>query len=153
VTDAIPLTDDQIDARLAARAGWTRDGDTITRTFAHTYHECVHLAMYVAAKAREIGHHPDIDIRWQRIRFSCTTHDADHRITGSPDHRITGSPDHRITGSPDHRITGSPDHRQGFHPRRAHRRDSSRPRGHTRPGRRPAAASDSRITRSIARTS
>ena len=81
MTEAIPLTDDEIDARLAGLDGWIRDGDTITRTFAHTYHECVHLAMYVAAKAREVGHHPDIDIRWQRIRFSCTTHDAGHRIT------------------------------------------------------------------------
>jgi 4a-hydroxytetrahydrobiopterin dehydratase len=38
--------------------------------------------MYVGAKAREIGHHPDIDIRWQRIRFGITTHDAGHKITG-----------------------------------------------------------------------
>jgi 4a-hydroxytetrahydrobiopterin dehydratase len=37
--------------------------------------------MYVGAKAREVGHHPDIDIRWQRIRFSITTHDAGNRIT------------------------------------------------------------------------
>jgi Pterin 4 alpha carbinolamine dehydratase len=32
--------------------------------------------MYVGAKAREVGHHPDIDIRWQRIRFILTTHIA-----------------------------------------------------------------------------
>ena len=57
------------------------EGDEISKTFEHTYHECVHLAMYVAAKAREVGHHPDIDIRWQRIRFGITTHDAGHRIT------------------------------------------------------------------------
>ncbi len=56
-------------------------GDEISKTFGHAYHECVHLAMYVAAKAREVGHHPDIDIRWQRIRFGITRHDAGHRIT------------------------------------------------------------------------
>jgi pterin-4a-carbinolamine dehydratase len=27
------------------------------------------------------GHHPDIDIRWQRIRFILTTHDAGDKIT------------------------------------------------------------------------
>jgi hypothetical protein len=32
---------------------------------------------------REIGHHPDIDIRWQRIRFAITTHDAGNRITAA----------------------------------------------------------------------
>ena len=36
--------------------------------------------MYVAAKAREVGHHPDIDIGGSGIRFGITTHDAGHRI-------------------------------------------------------------------------
>jgi 4a-hydroxytetrahydrobiopterin dehydratase len=78
---ATPLTDAEIEQRLAELDGWALDGDAITRTFEHTYHECLHLAMYVGAKAREVGHHPDIDIRWQRIRFSITTHDAGNRIT------------------------------------------------------------------------
>ncbi|MFC4054641.1 4a-hydroxytetrahydrobiopterin dehydratase [Actinomadura syzygii] len=76
-----PLTDGQIAEQLAALPGWERDGDAISRTFKHTYHETVHLAMYVAAKAREVGHHPDIHITWQRIRFDITTHDAGGRIT------------------------------------------------------------------------
>ena len=78
---AEPLTGEQIEQRLAGLDGWARRGDEIVKTFAHTYHECMHLAMYVAAKAREVGHHPDMDIRWQRITFRITTHDAGHRIT------------------------------------------------------------------------
>ncbi len=78
---AEPLTDEEIGQRLGELDGWTRNGNEISKTFEHTYHECVHLAMYVAAKAREVGHHPDIDIRWQRIRFGITTHDAGNRIT------------------------------------------------------------------------
>jgi 4a-hydroxytetrahydrobiopterin dehydratase len=76
-----PMSDAEIGQRLAGLAGWTRNGNEITKAFTLTYHECLHLAMYVAAKAREIGHHPDIDIRWQRIRFGITTHDAGNRIT------------------------------------------------------------------------
>ncbi|QKG23199.1 4a-hydroxytetrahydrobiopterin dehydratase [Actinomadura verrucosospora] len=76
-----PLTDDEITARLADLPGWERTGNAITRTYRDSYHETVHLAMYVAAKAREIGHHPDIHITWQRIRFDITTHDAGHRLT------------------------------------------------------------------------
>jgi 4a-hydroxytetrahydrobiopterin dehydratase len=76
-----PLTDDQIAERLTRLPGWARDGDSLTRTFSHSYHETVHLAMYVAAKAREVGHHPDIHITWQRIRFDITTHDAGNQIT------------------------------------------------------------------------
>jgi 4a-hydroxytetrahydrobiopterin dehydratase len=37
--------------------------------------------MYVGAKAREVGHHPGIDIRWQRILFILTTHHAGDKIT------------------------------------------------------------------------
>ena len=66
---AEPLTDDEIERRLSELDGWTRKGDEISKTFKHTYDECVHLAMNVAAKAREVGHHPDIDIRWQCIRY------------------------------------------------------------------------------------
>ncbi|GAA4960624.1 4a-hydroxytetrahydrobiopterin dehydratase [Yinghuangia aomiensis] len=76
-----PLSEDTITERLAQLPGWTRDGNAITRTFAHTYHETLHLAMYVGAKAREVGHHPDIHITWQRIRFDITTHDAGDRLT------------------------------------------------------------------------
>jgi 4a-hydroxytetrahydrobiopterin dehydratase len=53
---AAPLTDGQIADGLAVLDGWARAGDAITRTFSHTYHECLHLAIYVGAKAREFGH-------------------------------------------------------------------------------------------------
>lgn len=81
MTTPQPLSEEEITARLERLPGWERQGGAITRTFKHTYHECVHLAMYVAAKAREIQHHPDIHITWQRIRFSITTHDAGNRLT------------------------------------------------------------------------
>jgi 4a-hydroxytetrahydrobiopterin dehydratase len=75
------LSDSEIERRLAGLPGWTRNGNEITKTFTQAYNECLHLAMYVGAKAREIGRHPDIDIRWQKIRFGITTHDAGNRIT------------------------------------------------------------------------
>ncbi|WP_433225121.1 4a-hydroxytetrahydrobiopterin dehydratase [Microtetraspora malaysiensis] len=76
-----PLSEEEIASYLAELPGWEREGHAIARTFKHTYHECVHLAMYVAAKAREVGHHPDVHITWQRIRFVVTTHDAGNRLT------------------------------------------------------------------------
>jgi hypothetical protein len=42
---AEPLTDEEIEGRLGELDGWSRNGDEITKTFAHTYHECVHLAV------------------------------------------------------------------------------------------------------------
>ena len=76
-----PLSDTEIEAHLAELPGWTRIGDEIARTFRHTYHECVHFAVYVAAKAEEVSHHPDMHITWQRIGFRITTHDAGHKLT------------------------------------------------------------------------
>jgi 4a-hydroxytetrahydrobiopterin dehydratase len=76
-----PLSDAEIAARLAELPGWTRIGDEIAKTFKHTYHECVHLMVYVAAKAREVSHHPDMHLTWQRIEFRITTHDAGHKLT------------------------------------------------------------------------
>jgi 4a-hydroxytetrahydrobiopterin dehydratase len=76
-----PLSDAEIAVRLAGLPGWARVGDEIARTFRHTYHECVHLAVYVAAKAREVSHHPDMHLTWQRIEFRITTHDAGHKLT------------------------------------------------------------------------
>jgi 4a-hydroxytetrahydrobiopterin dehydratase len=81
VPEAVPLTGAEIDEQLAALEGWTREDDAITRTFQHAYHECLHFAMYFGAKAREVSHHPDIYITWQRIRFAITTHDAGGKIT------------------------------------------------------------------------
>ena len=66
---AEPLTDDEIERRRSELGGWTRTGDEISKGFGRICHECVHLAVHVAVEARGVGHHPDIDIRWQRIRF------------------------------------------------------------------------------------
>ncbi|MFQ6228741.1 4a-hydroxytetrahydrobiopterin dehydratase [Nocardia sp. NPDC002869] len=76
-----PLDDSEIADGLEALPGWQRNGDEITRTFAHTYHECVHLAVYSAAKAREVGRRPNMLITWQRIEFRITTHDFDRKLT------------------------------------------------------------------------
>lgn len=78
-----PLGEDEITAKLAALPGWKREGGEIWRAFTHTYHETVHLAVYVAAKAREVGHHPDMHITWQRIEFRITTHDAGGKLTAA----------------------------------------------------------------------
>jgi 4a-hydroxytetrahydrobiopterin dehydratase len=76
-----PLTDDEIADRLARLPGWARDGDGISRTFEDTWDGCINLAVHAAAKANELNHHPDIDIRWGRIRFVITTHSAGQRLT------------------------------------------------------------------------
>ncbi|MFP8884012.1 4a-hydroxytetrahydrobiopterin dehydratase [Streptomyces mangrovi] len=76
-----PLTDEEIAERLHELPGWNREGDEITRTFGIRYHGGVAMIVHVADVERLIGHHADIDLRWDRVRFAITTHDAGNRLT------------------------------------------------------------------------
>ncbi|MET8970228.1 4a-hydroxytetrahydrobiopterin dehydratase [Streptomyces hydrogenans] len=76
-----PLSEDGIEAALASVPGWRREGDEITRSFGIRYHGGVAMIVHVADIERLIGHHADVDLRWGRVRFGITTHDAGHRLT------------------------------------------------------------------------
>ncbi|MGW4037064.1 4a-hydroxytetrahydrobiopterin dehydratase [Streptomyces sp. NPDC004778] len=78
-----PLPDEEIAACLAELPGWDREGDTITRAFGVRYHGGVALIVNVADVERLVGHHADIDLRWDHVRFRITTHDAGHRLTAA----------------------------------------------------------------------
>jgi 4a-hydroxytetrahydrobiopterin dehydratase len=76
-----PLTADDIRARLAERVGWTGDTEEIEKTFDVEYHAGVAIVVEVAQVAIELEHHPDIDIRWGKLRFAITTHTAGDKVT------------------------------------------------------------------------
>lgn len=75
------LTEDEIEQRLREVPGWSRRGDEITRAYGIRYHGGVAMIVHVADVERLIGHHADIDLRWDTVRFAITTHDAGHRLT------------------------------------------------------------------------
>ncbi|RCV49598.1 4a-hydroxytetrahydrobiopterin dehydratase [Marinitenerispora sediminis] len=71
------LEDKQITAGLEELPGdWAREGAAISRTVAlDDFMAAIHLVTEVARAAEEINHHPDIDIRYNRIRFRLSSHD------------------------------------------------------------------------------
>ncbi|MFF0491598.1 4a-hydroxytetrahydrobiopterin dehydratase [Nocardia sp. NPDC003482] len=72
------LTDDEIATALTGLPEWTRTGDSITRTVeAPSFLAGIDLVGRVAEAAEAANHHPDIDIRWRRVTFTLSTHDAD----------------------------------------------------------------------------
>ncbi|MFF3060808.1 4a-hydroxytetrahydrobiopterin dehydratase [Streptomyces sp. NPDC057909] len=76
-----PLTDEEIEERLAELPEWTRDGDEITRRVDIRYHAGVAMIVHIADRERRIGHHADIDLRIDHLRIAVTTHDADYKLT------------------------------------------------------------------------
>jgi len=70
------LTDDQVSEALAALPGWIREGDMIVKTFElATFPAAIEFVGRVAERAEAADHHPDIDIRYRRVRLALTTHD------------------------------------------------------------------------------
>lgn len=71
------LTEAEITEVLTELSDWTRSGDTITRTIAaETFPAGIEFVRRVAEVAENANHHPDIDIRWRRVRFTLSTHDS-----------------------------------------------------------------------------
>jgi 4a-hydroxytetrahydrobiopterin dehydratase len=71
------LTDDQITAELTESPGWALENGEITRTFNRgDFRGAILLVGAVAFLAEEAGHHPDIDIRWNKVTLTLSTHSA-----------------------------------------------------------------------------
>jgi 4a-hydroxytetrahydrobiopterin dehydratase len=71
------LTPAEIEAALPAVPGWSRQGQAITRMFQFKdFAAAIAFVNKVAALAEEAWHHPDIDVRWNTVTLTLTTHDA-----------------------------------------------------------------------------
>ncbi len=71
------LTDDEVQAALVSLPEWTRAGDEIVRTVElETFLGAVAFVGRVAELAEAADHHPDLDIRYRKVRVALTTHDS-----------------------------------------------------------------------------
>jgi 4a-hydroxytetrahydrobiopterin dehydratase len=60
---------------LAGNPGWVVDGETITKTYVLSdFNEAMGLVTRVAMLSEVADHHPDIDIRWNKVTISLSTH-------------------------------------------------------------------------------
>lgn len=70
------LADADILVRLAALSGWSRAGETITKTFTFSgFPEAVAFVTRLVEPAERLAHHPDVDLRYNRVIVSLSTHD------------------------------------------------------------------------------
>lgn len=71
------LSDDQITQLLDDMSGWTRDGNEIRKTFIlASFPAAIAFVTQIGFLAEAAAHHPDIDIRYNRVTLALTTHDA-----------------------------------------------------------------------------
>jgi len=72
-----PLTADDRATLAAACPAWAIDTDEMRRTFEFAdFGEAMGFVTTVALAAERADHHPDIDIRWNRVTIVLSTHSA-----------------------------------------------------------------------------
>jgi 4a-hydroxytetrahydrobiopterin dehydratase len=71
------LADEEIQAKLGELDGWERDGDVITKTFENgDFVGSVEFVRRLTGPAEEMGHHPDLELSWDKVKVSITNHAA-----------------------------------------------------------------------------
>jgi len=71
------LAEAKIPAALASIPNWQLNAGKISRTFQFKdFPAAIKFVDAVAGIAEEAWHHPDIDIRWNQVTLTLTTHDA-----------------------------------------------------------------------------
>jgi 4a-hydroxytetrahydrobiopterin dehydratase len=72
-----PLSDAEITAALGSLPGWSRTGDEIETTYElASFPDAIAFVVRIGFLAEAADHHPDLDIRWRKVRVTLTTHDA-----------------------------------------------------------------------------
>ena len=71
------LSDTEIAARLNDLLGWETKQNTIEKTFVFSdFVSAMRFVNVLAQKAEAADHHPDLDIRYNKVRVVLTTHDS-----------------------------------------------------------------------------
>ena len=71
------LSDSEIQKALAGLPGWQRQGLAIQRIFQFAdFKAAVQFVNRIADAAEKANHHPDIDIRYNKVVLSLVSHDS-----------------------------------------------------------------------------
>ena len=71
------LSDQEIKSRLVSVPDWQIESGELVRTFLFKdFRASLAFVNQVGEMAEKAGHHPDIDIRYNKVRLALETHDA-----------------------------------------------------------------------------
>jgi 4a-hydroxytetrahydrobiopterin dehydratase len=70
------LSDQEIEDQLGGLDGWSREGDTITKTFSNDdFVGSVRFVDSLVEPAEGMGHHPDLELSWEKVKVTITNHE------------------------------------------------------------------------------
>ncbi len=71
------LTDSEIQRKLATLPGWKYEADALVREYIFAdFVAAFAFVTRLALMAEKANHHPDIDIRYNRVRVGLVSHDS-----------------------------------------------------------------------------
>jgi 4a-hydroxytetrahydrobiopterin dehydratase len=69
------LSDDEVQGRLDGLEGWSREGRSIKKQFQlEDFKGSVDFVNRLTPAAEEMNHHPDLEISWNKVTVSLSTH-------------------------------------------------------------------------------
>ena len=77
MTQNQPLSEMAIAQHIESLTSWKRNEQSIFREFQFKdFSKSIVFVNLVAEAAEKENHHPDIDIRWNKVKLALTSHDA-----------------------------------------------------------------------------
>jgi 4a-hydroxytetrahydrobiopterin dehydratase len=77
-----PLSQKEIEDRLAELPGWSLDGDRIARSYRLGSHfAATALVIHIAQVQEELGHHSDLTLGYNTVSLTVNTHSAGGAVT------------------------------------------------------------------------
>ena len=71
------LSDAEVAAFVEAHPAWSWADNAVSRTFEFSnFNQAMGFVTRVALAAEKANHHPDVDIRWNKVTLTLTTHSA-----------------------------------------------------------------------------
>jgi 4a-hydroxytetrahydrobiopterin dehydratase len=71
------LSESEITSALQGLPDWSRAGEEISKTFdCASFAAAIAFVVRIGFLAEAANHHPDVDLRWKRVRIALTTHDS-----------------------------------------------------------------------------
>ena len=69
------MSDDEVKDRLSKMGGWEREGDALVHQFEFAnFVGSVDFVNRITPIAEEMNHHPDLEISWNKVTVSLSTH-------------------------------------------------------------------------------